>query len=823
MLPMSQNLFHELPELLLQHHTVILQAPTGSGKTTQVPRQLLQHLPDSQKILMLEPRRLAARSVAHYMARCLGERVGQTIGYRVKLDTQVSAQTRLEIVTEGILLRFLQTDPALSDYAMVIFDEFHERSVQADLGLALARQSQALFREDLKLIIMSATLNTEALAQLLQAPVLTVSGRQFPVSIQHKAPPAHAQRGFSAAFVAENIQAALKAESGSLLVFLPGSGEIRQVQSALVHHLPENTFLAPLYGSLSAQAQDQAILPAPTGQRKVVLATNIAETSLTIEGIRVVIDAGLERRPQFDHHSGMTRLVLGQIALSSAEQRAGRAGRTEPGVCWRLWSSADNARMSPQQAPEILQCDLAALALALAQWGTPNPEDLEWLTPPPMQAYTQAQALLQSLEAVNAKGQITPHGQAMAEIPVSPRLAHMLLKAQTQKLGSLACYVATLLSERDILPQLRQSDLQRRLEALHKQPQHFQWIHKSAKHLGQALQITVSPQVLRNSEQLSELGYLVALAYPDRIAQHRPGPTPRFLLSGGRGACLPEQDSLADTPYLAVADLDGHPREAKIYLAAPLSLLQLEQLTAAHCETRLKVDTSTGKVRLFTCEDYGALTLKQERIREPDPQQLQEALCQLIAQQGLQVLPWDTPQTQWLARVAFAHRQAPEQWPELDQTYLKQHLRDWLGPFLTGLNAAADISTDTLQQALDYLLGYEKTQTLDRWAPTHLEVPSGNRIRLDYTQGDIPVLPVRLQEVFGMEETPQIYQGKVMVMMHLLSPARRPIQVTQDLRSFWQNTYHDVKKELKGRYPKHYWPEDPLQAEATSRIKPRKP
>lgn len=819
-----KNLLNTLPQALSDHQTVIVQAPTGSGKTTRIPLMLLNdYLKDPQKILMLEPRRLAARSVARYMASLRGERVGQTVGYRVKMDTQVSAQTRLEIVTEGILLRMLQSDPALEAYQIIIFDEFHERSVQADLGLALARQSQALFREDLQLIIMSATLNTEALANLLRAPVLEAKGRQYPVEVRHQAPNTRQSQVFSAAFVSQCIQNTLQTEVGSQLVFLPGSGEIKQVYEQLKKStLPADTFIAPLYGSLSAKAQDQAISPAPTGQRKVVLATNIAETSLTIEGIRVVVDSGLERRPHFDANSGMTRLLLGQIALSSAEQRAGRAGRVEPGVCIRLWPSADNARMSPQQAPEILHSDLTPLALELARWGTPTPTELEWLTPPPEKAYAQAQDLLRQLGALTATAQITPHGEAMAQLPVSPRLAHMLLTAKQRGWGSLACYVAALLSERDILQQRRQSDLQQRIDALRKSPGAYGVIHKNAQHLSQQLKMKLNPGALNAPEAQTELGFLVGLAYPDRLAQHRPGKAPRFLLSGGRGAILPDHDALADRQYLAVADLDGHPREAKIYLAAALDRDQVEALTQGQVKTGIRVDTQTEKVKLFQSLSYGALILKEHRIKSPDPAQLQAALCGMLSQQGIHKLPWQAEHKQWLARLGFAHRQDPDHWPAISIETLSQNVESWLGPFLTGVQALSEIRPEILQQALDYLLGYEKSTELKAVAPTHIQVASGSSVRLDYTQGDIPVLAVRLQEVFGLQQTPTIYKNQVMLMMHLLSPARRPIQVTQDLQSFWENTYHDVKKELKGRYPKHYWPDNPLEAEPTARIKPRK-
>ncbi len=814
-------LLQDIHATLNTHSTVILQAPTGSGKTTRVPLYLLDHLPTEQKILMLEPRRLAARSVARYMASLRGEKVGESVGYRVRLDTQVSKNTRLEIVTEGILLRLLQQDPELSEYALVIFDEFHERSLQADLGLALARQCQSLLREDLQLLIMSATLDTENLSALLDAPVLSAEGRQFPVDIQYR-PPANTRRQQTPGFVpiahiVQQIQHTLSEETGSVLVFLPGSGEIRRVQNAL-RNLPNNTFVAPLYGGLSPAAQDQAIAPAPAGQRKVVLATNIAETSLTIEGIRVVIDSGMERRPFFDSHSGMTRLVTGQIARSSADQRAGRAGRMEPGVCLRLWSSGDHARMSPQQEPEILHSDLAPLALELAHWGTPDPTELEWLDPPPEKAYAQAQELLIQLQALTPQFTLTPHGKKMARFPVTPRLAHMLIQANSLKEGSLACYTAALLSERDLISGT--SDMQRRFEALNKGLGHAKYILQSAKQLAGHLKLKL--QEIPRPSQREALGLLLGLAYPDRIAQHRSGDAPRFLLSGGRGAVLPESDPLAHQDYLAVADLDGNPREAKIYLAAALSKDQLEELTAHATVPGMSIDTRNDKVRVFETLNYGALTLERKRIKNPDPQQLQSALCQVLRQQGIHKLPWEPPQTQWLARVNFLRQHEPERWPEITHNTLRADLEHWLGPFLTGLNSPQQVTAEHLQQALDYLLGYDKVADLDRLAPTHLPVPSGSRVRLDYTQGDIPVLPVRLQEVFGMEETPGIYSGKVMVMMHLLSPARRPVQVTQDLKSFWNDTYHDVKKELKGRYPRHYWPDNPLEAEATGRVKPRK-
>ncbi|PIQ29166.1 ATP-dependent helicase HrpB [bacterium (Candidatus Blackallbacteria) CG17_big_fil_post_rev_8_21_14_2_50_48_46] len=813
------NLNALLPELGLQLETslcVILEAPPGTGKTTTVPPALL-NAPwlAGQKILMLEPRRLAAKSAARYMAQQRSEQVGQSVGYRVRMETRVSAQTRIEVVTEGVLTRMLQSDPALEGVGLVIFDEFHERSLQADLGLALCRESQQVLREDLRLLIMSATL-PERLAGLLgDVPVLRAGGVTHPVSLRYAPPPLG---GDELAHAAGVIRQALREEAGSLLVFLPGSGEIRRLAERL-GDLPANCQVTPLYGDLAPIEQDRAIQPAPAGQRKIVLATNIAETSLTIEGIRGVIDLGQERTPVFDPISGMTRLTTRRISRASALQRQGRAGRLEPGFCIRLWQESDTARLLPEIEPEILSADLAPLVLELAQWGCSDPFQLAWLDPPPSVPWEQAQSLLQALGALDAKGLMTSHGKALVGLPLHPRLGHMVLKAREQNLGGLACTLAALLSERDIFKGAasRDADLGSRLQALSRgRAGRQEAIQKAAAQVGEKLGLKPA------FHPIEELGLLIGLAYPERLAQRR-GESARYRLANGRGAVLPEGDFLAREPLLAIAQLDGHPREAKIFLAAALSPEQLELLSEAQTETGLEVsfNQQTGSVQAWRVTRYGALVLKKERIQNPDADTLALALLEGVRQKGIAKLPWSENQLELRERVAFLHRHQPQDWPDLSDDALKSALKDWLLPFLTGLKRLEAITPALLQQALEYYLGYEKLALLDSWAPSHWPVPSGSRIRLDYS-GEEPVLAARLQELFGMLDTPKILGGRAPLLIHLLSPARRPVQVTRDLASFWRETYPEVKKELKGRYPKHYWPEDPLQAEAVRGIK-RKP
>lgn len=807
-----------LATTLEQHSCVLLQAPPGAGKTTAVPLALLHTAwLAQQKIVMLEPRRLAARTAARYMARQLGEKAGETVGYRVRLETRVSARTRIEVVTEGVLTRMLQEDPGLEGYGLVIFDEFHERSLQADLGLALCRDVQQNLREDLRLLIMSATLQSERLADKLQAPILSADGRRFAVETRYAPLPPNTREN---EHIARTIRLTLQRETGSLLVFLPGSGEIRRLAESLTD-LPAQILLAPLYGDLPPAEQDRAIAPTAPGQRKVVLATNIAETSLTIEGVRVVIDSGLARIPTFDPVSGMTRLELRPISRASAEQRAGRAGRLEAGVCLRLWSESETARLAADIPPEILGADLAPLVLELALWGCPDPDALFWLDPPPAVAWNQARELLMSLQALDAAGRITPHGKAVARLPLPPRLAHMVIRAQAQGLGGLACSLAALLAERDLLAGSRDSDIVLRLQALAGRRQaparRREQILQAARQIGEKLGLKPS------FEPSDEAGSLIGLAYPDRLAQRRPGGEPRFLLANGRGALLDSSDSLARETWLAIAQLDGHPREARIFLAAALSQDRLEALVQDQLEERVDVsyERSSGRVLARRQQRHGALVLNEQRIDKPDAAMLVQALLAGVRQRGLAQLPWSDAQQQLRARVDFLARHRPD-WPAMDDAHLEQNLADWLGPFLEGLRRIEAIDAGLLQQALEYRIGYARLHTLDDLAPSHLEVPTGSRIRLDYT-GETPVLAVRLQELFGLAETPRLLAGEVAVLIHLLSPARRPVQMTRDLASFWRETYPEVKKELKGRYPKHYWPEDPLVAEPIRGVKRKGP
>ncbi|WP_255448479.1 ATP-dependent helicase HrpB [Telmatospirillum sp. J64-1] len=801
----------------------VLQAPPGAGKTTRVPLALLdQDWAEGRRILMLEPRRLAARAAAARMAQTLGEAVGETIGYRIRLDSRVSGRTRIEVVTEGILTRMIQDDPALDGVAAVIFDEFHERSLNADLGLALALEAQAL-REDLRILVMSATLDGEAVAALLgDAPIVTSQGRAFPVETRHLDPQ---PKNRIEEEVAAAIRRALAEESGSILVFLPGQGEIRRVQS-LLGDLGEDVLVAPLYGDLPQAAQDAAIRPCPQGRRKVVLSTAIAETSLTIEGIRVVIDSGLMRVPRFEPASGMTRLVTVKVSKASAEQRRGRAGRMEPGVCYRLWPEAAHGALAAQSTPEILEADLAPLALDLAQWGVTDPRQLAWLDAPPTAAWSQACDLLRRLGALDAEGRITRHGQVMARLPLHPRLAHMILAAKELGLGGLACEVAAILSERDLLRGQRDADLRRRIEVLRGAERGLEVDRGAVQRARQSIRQWQRQLDIKEGEGgIEETGLVLAFAYPDRIGQRRSGAGRQYRLSNGRGAFFSDQgERLAAEDFIVCAELDGDKREARIFLAAPVTRAELETHFADAIEAVDEVawDSREQAVQARRRRKLGALVLKDEPLGgNADSQAAISAMCEGIRELGLNVLPWTKELENWRGRVMFLRRVEGESWPDLSDQALLDGLEDWLGPFLTGITRRGHLAKLDLAAALHALLDWPQSQALDKLAPSHLTVPSGSRIPLDYAGGETPVLAVRLQEMFGATETPALAGGKVPLVVHLLSPAHRPVQVTQDLAGFWKSSYHAVKADLKGRYPKHYWPDDPLQAQATSRAKPR--
>lgn len=838
---MSLPIEDTLPELLralTAHPAVVLQAPPGAGKTTRVPLALLDEpWLQGRSIVMLEPRRLAARAACARMADLLGEKAGQTVGYRVRFDSQVSRQTRVEVVTEGILTRRLQTDPALEEVGLVIFDEFHERNLNTDLALALCIDSQRGLRDDLKILVMSATLDAQGVAVLLGgAPIVTSLGRSFPVTVSHAPRDPESHRLPEA--VAATIRRALAERQGDVLAFLPGGGEIRRTQR-LLEADPACAAIAihPLYGDLPKEAQDRAIQPDRHGQRKVVLATPIAETSLTIEGITCVVDSGYARAPCFDPNSGLTRLDTVRISRAAAEQRTGRAGRLGPGHCYRLWSESTQRGLQAQTMPEIIAADLAPLALELAQWGVHDADSLAWLDPPPPGALAQARQLLAELGALDGKGVITALGQAMATLPAHPRLAHLLLEGHRLGMGALACDVAALLSERDILARdngARSCDMLERIEALTAfrtrgragaqsqgaDPYACERIEQTTRQWRRLLNIK-QPATSANDE---DIGLLLALAYPDRIAAQREPNSGRYLLANGRGARLAHTDHLIKHPYLVAAQIDAGKTEGMIYLAAPVAAQALREHLAGRIQTQDAVRWHNQQQAIIArCEErLGELVLASQPLQNAAPGTLRKAMLEGVRQLGLEALPWTREAREWQARVLSMRHWRPEDgWPDVSDTHLAATLEDWLETYLDSITRRDHLSRLDMASILGNMLDWPQRTRLDEGAPTHLTVPSGSRLRLQYTPGEPPVLAVKLQEMFGLGDTPRIAGGRIPVTLHLLSPAQRPIQVTQDLRGFWERTYTEVKKELKGRYPKHPWPDDPWNATPTARRKPR--
>jgi ATP-dependent helicase HrpB len=829
-----------LPALALalaDRRSVLLEALPGAGKSTIVPL-FLRSSPwlDGQKILMLEPRRIAARAVAGRMAHLLGESVGHSVGFRTRLETRVSRETRIEVVTEGILTRMLQEDSGLSGIGCVIFDEFHERSLNADLGLALCIESQQNLRDDLRLVVMSATLDLQPIARLLGgAPVIAALGRSFDVATQYVArrPEIYLEQQ-----TAQVVRTALREHDGDILCFLPGAGEIRRVQRALEDlGTDRNVRVLPLYGELEGAAQDAALSPAPAGQRKIVLATSIAETSLTIEGVRVVVDTGLRRYAEFDPATGMSHLVTTKVSQAAADQRRGRAGRLSAGHCYRLWSEGTQASLAPQTAPEILHADLAPLALELSCWGAVDATSLSWLDPPPAAPLAQARDLLRQLEAIDSAARVTPHGRMLAKLGTHPRLAHMLVRAREHGAARLASDLAAILGERDILRAgagARDVDLRLRVAVLRGDVRDLPpGITVDSRAMTQAARSSGHWQrdFTRGRPDSADphewTGILLAWAYPDRIGRAR-GDGARYVLANGRGARFGEPQALSKAEFIVAAELDGAEREARIFLAAPLRLADLEEYFAAQILDHAQIvwDDREQAIRARRERRLGALLLESAEIRHPDPQALQNAALTGLRQLGIAGLPWTPELRQWRARVMLMRQYAvasPEPWPDLSDTALAATLEEWAPPWISGFTRREHFAKIDLANALRSRLTYAQGVIVEREAPTHFTVPSGSHIPIDYLDGEIPTLSVRLQEMFGLNQTPSVAGGRLPLLLKLLSPARRPVQITRDLVSFWNRGYHEVKKDLKGRYPKHYWPEDPYAAEPTRRARPRSP
>ncbi|HYM33531.1 MAG TPA: ATP-dependent helicase HrpB, partial [Candidatus Cybelea sp.] len=789
----------ELKSALAANRNVVLVAPPGAGKTTRVPQALFgEPWTRGGKIVVLEPRRLAARAAASRVAGELGGNVGEIVGIRMRGDTRSSARTRIEFVTEGVLVRMLLADPALQGVAAVLFDEFHERSLDCDLGLALALDAREGLRDDLRIVVMSATLDAARVAALLgDAALIQSSGRMFPVVTRYVDREPH--RPIEAQ-VADAVMAALANETGSLLVFLPGAREIRRAAAMLSERIGDPTVdVVPLLGALDLDEQRRAIAPPEAGRRKIVLATSIAETSLTIEGVRVVVDSGLSRSARYDPGSGLTELVTTRVSQASADQRRGRAGRTEPGVCYRLWSENETRALPSHGRPEILESDLTGLALALAEWGTPDPAALRWLDPPPAAAYAEAQELLRALNALDAGGRITTPGRALARLPLPPRLAHMVVAGAARGQGRLAARIAGLLGERGLGG--RDVDLRHRLDTLHRERdgrardllrQANDWAHLAGADRDEAIDI-------------AQAGAMLALAFPERIGKARPGGKGEFLLVNGRSARLDPSDALARETYLAVGEVAGAAADARILLAAPLGEDDIESEFASHMADveEVRFDPDSRSVRARRRRRLGALTLSEAPLAKPGPELVTAALLQGIRELGLDALPWPEHLRQFRDRIAFLGRLGGGEWPDLTDAALLASLEQWLAPFLAGKRSLDELSAGDLGDALVSLVPPNLRRRLDADAPTHFRAPSGRSFAIDYAAEGGPAVSVRVQELFGLGKHPAVGGGREPLTLRLLSPANRPVQVTRDLPGFWRGSYAAVRAELRGRYPKH--------------------
>ena len=852
-LPIDEAL-PRLTAALGANNAAVLVAPPGAGKTTRVPLVLLDEpWVKGKKILVLEPRRLAARAAAARMAATLGEQVGDTVGLRVRFGSKVSKRTRIEVITEGIFTRLVLDDPSLDGVAAVLFDEFHERSLDADLGLALARDAQQGLREDLRLLVMSATLDGARVAALLgDAPAVESQGRSFPVETRYlgRDPRERIERQ-----VADAVQRALRAEQGSLLVFLPGAGEIRRTETLLKENVRDPSVdIVALYGALDAREQDRAISPAPKGRRKVVLATSIAETSLTIEGVRVVIDSGLSRVPRYEPDVGLTRLETVRVSRAAADQRRGRAGRTEPGICYRLWDEPQTGALEAYTRPEILSADLSSFMLDLAEWGASDPGKLAFLDSPPAAALSEAKALLTELGAIDAQGRITDEGRRLRALPLPPRLARMVVDAGAQNLGEPgaggeAAMVAAVLTERglggddpDLRHRLDQFRRDRSARAQEARAMAGRWAALSSpspERGGSTAEggrggvsaphpVTPTRRGARADLPLAgggieSPGSLLSLAYPDRIAKNRGGGAGGFLLANGRGGNVDAASSLAREPFLAVAELTGTAAASRIVLAAPITLDEIETRFAAQIEDKDAVtfDAASASLRARRTRRLGALVLAEQiKSVSPDAESAKQ-LAQGIAALGIGKLPWSKAQLQLRNRVSFLRKSEGDEWPDLSDDALARNAADWLAPFLSGKTALNQIGADDLGNALDTLIPWALRKRLDAEAPTHFTAPTGSAVPIDYEAEQGPTVSIRVQELFGLSAHPSIAGGRVPLVIELLSPGHKPVQITRDLPGFWRGSYADVRTDLRGRYPRHPWPEDPMSAPPTRRAKPR--
>lgn len=804
------DIIHEVQQQLQERTTLIVTAPPGAGKSTLLPLTLLDaEWLKGQKILMLEPRRLAAKTIAMRMADLMGEEVGKTIGYRVRFENRVSANTQLEVLTEGILTRMLHDDNALEGVGLVIFDEFHERSIHADVALALCREAQQVLRPDLRILIMSATLNLPLLSGLLQAPVIESKGRQYPVEIRYTGTQ---DEMMLAELTAREVVKASQENEGDVLVFLPGEGEIRSCAELLSKSMP-SVAIHPLYGQLPPHEQFLAIMPNKQGRRKLVLATSIAETSLTIEGIRIVVDTGFGRVSRFDPASGLSKLQTVKISKDAANQRAGRAGRLSAGVCYRMWSMADQERMAEHRIPEILDADLAPLVLDMANWGVKDISQLTWLSQPPKAAVASGTETLHQLTALD-EGKITAHGKALHRLACHPRIAHMLLMAEGESAQQLATDIAAILEERDPLGREAGVDIHLRVEALRRDRSR----NSIGKKMYRISQVAESYRRMLNISESNapadsfETGLLLAYAYPERIASARPGNNAQFQLANGKLAMMGHQDDLAHQAWIAVAHMDMREGMGKIFLAAPLNPRDLMPLVKE--KEILTWDTRKGGIIATKDLRIGSIVLQSKPLKDPNPALIRKAIAKAVQSEGSSLLNFDESITQLQNRISSLRIWNPEQeWPDVSTAVLLENNEEWLAAYYDGIKKPEDLHRISLSQALLQFLGWDKQPLLEQLAPSKISVPTGNNIRIDYLpNGATPILAVRLQELFGMSDTPRINQGKISLVLHLLSPGYKPVQVTSDLRSFWNNTYFEVKKELKRRYPKHAWPEDPWTA-----------